>query len=297
MYNRAIIPRGLLAEFTPTKSGVYRFTSKSDYKDGIDAWIFNEKGENIYTYEHDERLYTDDINCSMVYYMEAGTPYYINMAFWDIYATGYIYYDVEFLGETLNHFRTASPGYFTYDSDATGNQIYDVITGGIKPVLKDGKYYDSEDGSLIYADFTNPTRVFGHSVVEMADMGGFDFSKSETDGEIIAYLKQNDNDPDKTREYLKKLWGEDYDTNVEIYQLEDVLNGKYHGEGPDLTAEIKTYIDKIDKSSNPELNGCVVVDERLAEILQLLMDKYTFEDVEDAWLKICYYYDYLGPAK
>ncbi len=296
-YNRAIIPRGLLAEFIPTQSGAYRFTSKSDYKDGIDAWIFNEKGENIYTYEHDERLYTDDINCSMVYYMEAGTPYYINMAFWDIYETGYIYYDVEFLGASIELFRTAAPGYFTYDSDATGNQIYSIITGGIKPVLKDGKYYDSEDGSLIYADFTNATRVFGQSIIEMIDMGGFDFSKSETDGEILAYLKQNDNDPEKTREYLKTLWGDDYDANVEIYQLEDVFDGRYHGDGPDLTAEIKTYIDKIDKSSNPDINGCVVVDERLAEILQLLMNKYTFENVEDAWLKICYYYDYLGPAK
>ena len=42
-------------------------------------WIFNAKGENIYTYEHEDRLYNDPINCSMLYYMEAGTPYYINI--------------------------------------------------------------------------------------------------------------------------------------------------------------------------------------------------------------------------
>ncbi|MBR4881645.1 MAG: hypothetical protein IKU19_06900, partial [Clostridia bacterium] len=258
---------------------------------------FNAKGENIYTYEPDERLYTDTINCSVVYYMEAGTPYYINMAYWDVYETGYIYYDVEYLGATKQHFRMAAPGYFTYDGDATGTQIYEVITGGIEPVLKDGKYYDSESGSLIYADFSYPTRVFGRSIVEMIDLGGFDFSKSETDGEILAYMKQNDNDPDKTREYLKELWSEDFDTNVEIYQIEDVFNGKYHGDGPDLTEEIKTYLSKMDKSSNAEVNGCVPVDERLAEILQLLMDKYTFEDVENSWLKICYYYDTLGPKK
>ncbi|MBR6514156.1 MAG: redoxin domain-containing protein [Clostridia bacterium] len=296
-YNRAIIPRGLFSEFIPAQSGVYRFTSKSDYKDGIDAWVFDENGVNIYTYEHEERLYTDDINCSMVYYMEAGKPYYINMAFWDIYATGYIYYDVEYLGASVNLFRTCAPGYFTYDSDATGSQIYDIISGGIEPVLKNGKYYESEDNSLIYADFTYPTRVFGHSIVEMIDLGGFDFSKSETDGEILAYLKQNDNDPEKTREYLKKLWGEDYDANADIYELEDVLNGIYHGSGPDLTEEIRAYVNKVDKSGKAELEGCVVVDERLAEILQLLMNKYTFEDVENSWIKLCYYYDYLGPAK
>ncbi len=292
-YDRAIIPRGMFSEFIPTQSGVYRFTSKSDYQDGIDAWIFNKDGEIIYTYEHDERMYTDSSNCSMVYYMEAGTPYYINMAFWDVYATGTINYDVEFIGTSHKLFRLAAPGYFTYDTDATGSAMYDIIAGGIKPKLKDGKYYDSEDGSLIYADFTGLTTVFSQSILEMIEMGGFDFSKSEMDGEIIAYLKENGNDVDKTDEYLKKLWGEEYDANAEIYQLDDVFAGRYHGDGDDLTNDIKKYVSKIDKSGT-ELDGCVIVDKELAEILQQLMDKYTFEEVENSWLKICYYYDYLG---
>ena len=292
-YDRAIIPRGLLSEFVPTKSGVYRFTSKSDYQDGIDAWIFNAKGEVIYTYEHDEKMFLDDHNCSIVYYMQAGTPYYINMAYWDVYETGTINYDVEYLGSSLKLFRLCAPGYFTYDSDATGDAMYDIITGGIKPVLKNGKYYDSEHNSLIYADFEGLTTVFGHSIVEMIDMGGFDFSKSETDGEILSYMKQNDNDEEKTKKYLKELWGEDYDANAELYQIDDIFAGRYHGDGPDLTNEIRTYLSKIEKSP-AERKGCVVVDERLAEILQLLMDKYTFEEVENSWLKVCYYYDYLG---
>lgn len=292
-YDRAIIPRGLLSKFVPTKSGVYRFTSKSDYQDGIDAWIFNENAEVIYTYEHDEKMFLDNNNCSIVYYMEAGKPYFINMAFWDVYATGTINYDVEYLGASLKLFRLCAPGYFTYDTNATGDAMYDIITGGIKPVLKDGKYYDSEHNSLIYADFEGLTTVFGHSIVEMIDMGGFDFSKSETDGEILAYMKQNDNDVEKTKKYLKELWGDEYEGNAENYQIDDVFAGRYHGDGPDLTEEIRTYVSKIDKS-NTERKGCVVVDQRLAEILQLLMDKYTFEEVENAWLKVCYYYDYLG---
>lgn len=292
-YNRMIMPRGFFSKFVPTTSGVYRFTSKSDYEEGIDAWIFDENGEIIYTYEHDEKLYTDSNNCSMVYYMEAGKTYYINMAYWDVYYTGTINYDVEFIGASHKLFRLAAPGYFTYDTDATGSAMYDIITGGITPVLKDGKYYDSEDGSLIYADFTSLTTVFSNSIVEMIDKGGFDFSKSETDGEIIAYLKQNDNDIEKTKKYLKDLWGEDYDANAENYQLDDVFVGRYHGSGKDMTEQIRKYVSKIDKSGT-ELDGCVVVDEELAEILQQLMDKYTFDDVENSWLKICYYYDYLG---
>ncbi len=294
-YDRAIIPRGLLSEFVPSKSGVYRFTSKSDYADGIDAWLFNSDGEVIYTYEHDERMYTDSNNCSIVYYMEAGKPYYVNMAFWDVYATGTIKYDVEYLGSSLQFFRAAAPGYFTYDSDAQGEAIYDIITGGITPVLKNGKYYDSEDGSLIYADFTGLTNIFGNSISEMINMGGFDFSKSETDGEILAYLRQNDNDVAKTDEYLKKLWGDDYDVNAENYQIDDIFEGRYHGDGEDMTEQIRKYVNKIDKSGNKERNGCVEVDEELAELLQMLMDKYTFEGVDDSWLKLCYYYDYLGP--
>lgn len=293
-YDRAIIPRGLLSEFIPSKSGVYRFTSKSDYQDGIDAWIFDENREILYTYEMDERMYGDENNCSMVYYMEAGKPYYINMAFWDVYATGYIYYDVEYIASSYKLFRLASPGYFTYDSDATGDVMYDIIAGGIDVELKNGKYYDTEDGSLIYADFTGSTNLFGNSIVEMIGMGGFDFSKSETDGEILAYLKQNGNDVAKTEEYLKKLWGDDYESNAELYQIEDIFAGRYHGDGEDLTDEITAYIKKADNSGS-ERDGCVEVDERLAEILQMLMDKYTFEDVENSWLKLCYYYDYLGP--
>lgn len=296
-YDRAIMPRGLLSKFVPSQSGVYRFTSKSDYQDGIDAWIFDENGEIIYTYEHDERMFLDDNNCSIVYYMEAGKPYYINMAYWDVYATGYINYDVEFIGSSYNLFRLCAPGYFTYDSDATGSAMYDIISGGIKPVLKNGQYYDSIDNSLIYCDFQGATTLFSMSIEQMIGLGGFDFSKSETDGEILAYMKQNDNDIDKTKEYLKELWGEDYDANAELYQIDDVFAGRYHGNGEDYTAEIKTYLSKIDKSGNKERNGCVVVDERLAELLQMLMDKYTFEGVENSWIKLCYYYDYLGPTR
>ena len=32
----------------------------------------------------------------------------------------------------------------------------------------------------------------------------------------------------------------------------------------------------------------------LAEILQALMNKYTFDDVDHSWTKVCYYYQYIG---
>ena len=126
-------------------------------------------------------------------------------------------------------------------------------------------------------------------------MGGFDFSKTEEDLYVIGVINKFNGDQKKADEYLKETWGEDYEANAEIYQLADVYAGKYHGKGKDMTAEIKKYVSKMETSSaHPERKGCVVVDKKLAEILQMLMEKYTFENVDNAWLKVCYYYDHLG---
>lgn len=328
-YNRVIMPRGFLAEFVPTKSGVYRITSRSESQQGVNGWIFDENKKELLVYEQDERLYTDDKNVSMVYYMEKGKPYYIDIAFWDLNEVGYIYYDIEYVAPSYELFRLCSPGYFTYDGDATGDTMYYLIQGGIDVVLgADGKYYEDlgkdkngkqKYGSLIYADFTGITSLFSNPIATvnaynedgtlqkddkgnvvkikgMIDMGGFDFTKTENDLYVIAILDKYNGDQQKATAYLKEQWGEDYEAYAKTYQLEDVFAGRYHGKGKDLTAEIRTYLDDIlNESGHPESEGCVVVTKRLAEILQMLMEKYTFENVDNAWLKLCYYYDSLGP--
>ena len=323
-YNRVIMPRGLLAEFVPSRSGVYRITSRNESQHGVEGWIFDENHTELMVYAHDERMYTDTGNVSMVYYMEAGKSYYIDITFWDPYEVGYIYYDIEYVASSLQHFRVCSPGFFTYDTDATGEAMYHTIAGGIKAVLgSDGIYYhdlgDGKQGSKIYADFTGITGVFSNpittvnaynadgtvkkdesgNIVEikgMIDMGGFDFSKTENDLYVLGILEKYNGDQDKTLAYLKEQWGEDYDAYLKEYQVDDVFAGRYHGEGEDLTNAIKAYVSEIENSP-AERKGCVVVTKELAEILQKLMDKYTFADVDQSWLKLCYYYDYLGPSK
>ena len=328
-YNRAILPRGMMAEFVPTKSGVYRITSRAESQQGVEGWIFNENKEQLYVYEQSERMYNDSDNVSMLYYMEAGTPYYIDIAFWDIYEVGYIYYDIEYAGATMELFRSCAPGYFTYDTDATGEAMYHLINGGIDVILgEDGKYYEDlgldangkqKYGSLIYVDFTGITSIFGTPIATvpaygedgkiqkdaegntvmvkgMIDLGGFDFSKTEDDLYILSFLEKRDFDVEKTDAYLREMWGDDYDAYADIYQLEDVYEGIYHGTGEDHTEEIRTYLKDIIKSPK-EREGCVVVTERLAELLQMIMDKYTFENVDDSWIKMCYYYQHLGANK
>jgi len=327
-YRTIIMPRGYLAKFVPEKSGVYRITSHNDSQDGVEGWIFNGDHEEIYVYEQSERMFTDSKNVSMLYYMEAGEEYYIDIAFWDYYYEGYIYYDIEYIANAFEVFRLASPGYFTYDTNATGDAMYYTVAGGIDVVLgEDGKYYEDlgldaggkqKYGSALYCDFTGLTALFsspiatvntydekgnvvldkdGNPVVVkgMVELGGFDFSKTEEDLYVLSILDKYDGDVKKADEYLREYWGEDYDTNAANYQLEDVFDGIYHGNGEDLTAEMEGYLDQIITSGSQERQGCVVVTERLAEILQMLMDKYTFAGVDHSWTKLCYYYDYLGP--
>ncbi len=61
-------------------------------------------------------------------------------------------------------------------------------------------------------------------------------------------------------------------------------------------ADIPAYLEKKIPASedHPELEGCVPVDARLAELLQTLMDKYTFAGVDYSWAKLCYYYQHMG---
>lgn len=299
-YDRTIIPRGLFTKFVPTESGVYRITSRTENNSSLEGWIFDRNQQEVMVYEMDERLYSDPDNVSMVLYMQAGVEYFIDICYWDLYETGYIYYDVEYVAPELDHFRLASPGYFTYDTNATGESMYYPIAGGIKPVLKNGKYYEDlgngKTGSLLYADFSGITPIFNMPLAQIVENGGFDFTKTEDDEVILQYMAENGNDPKKTRDYLKELWGDDYNERAEQFQLNDVLNGKYHGEGADMTRQARAYISKM--AEGPvERQGCVEVDEELAQLLQLLMDKYTFAGVDHSWTKLCYYYDRLGPQE
>ena len=62
-----------------------------------------------------------------------------------------------------------------------------------------------------------------------------------------------------------------------------------------VSADGKTIIEEVIAEGDARI-GCVAVDAELAKILQQLMDKYTFEGVENSWLKLCYYEQYFCAA-
>jgi len=299
---RVIMPRGLKYKFVPSKSGAYIIKSQS--KAEVNGWIFDEKYDIIHTASTVDRPYgsnvVDTTNVSMIVYLEANKDYYIDIAYYDIYGVGEFTFTVKYIAETYTHFHLASPGYFTY-IESTSGQTNEIIAGGIDVALGEDGYYherlaDGSLGSIVYADFIFSTGMFSHSIKKMAELGGFNFSLSETDQIVLAKLNELGGDIEACRKYYKELWGDTYAEWEAIYNLEEVLAGKYHGKGKDLSADIMAYYDKMIAASEsaPELEGCVPVDAKLAELLQALMDKYSFSGVDHSWTKLCYYYKTVG---
>ncbi len=325
-----IMPRGYLAKFVPEKSGVYHIQSKRTDETMVDGWIFDANRELLCENENEYRNFQDMYNTNMIMYMEAGKEYYIDIAFWNMYEVGYIAYSIKYLGSSYDLFRLASPPTFTYTlnedgsliTDANGNVVSELIAGGIDVVLDEDGYYRHDlgkdangkqiYGSYIYAEFTGITAVISKpiatvpvvdadgnktEILGLIDAGAFDFSLNEYDAEVLNYIKMCDGDLEAADAKLREIWGEDYEAYAEIYMLQEIYDayngiGSYHGDGEDETEAIRAYLSKVIK--NGKEDGCVKVDAELARLLQLLMDKYTFEGVENAWLKLCYYYDYLG---
>lgn len=299
---RVIMPRGLKYKFVPTRSGAYLIKSQST--DEVDGWLFNENCDLIYTASVVDRPIAgsniaDAANISMTYYMEAGKTYYIDIAYYDVYAAGTFTFTIEFIASQYKQLHLASPAYFTFIETTTG-QIGETIAGGINVKLGDDGYYhelraDGTLGSIVYADFAHSTGLFNFSLQYMINKGSFNFALSSTDQDILNKLNELDGDKDACRAYFREYWGDEYAEWAELWKLEEVLAGQTHGTGTDLTPAISAYFEKmINDPATPELAGCVAVDEELAALLQQIMDKYTFAGVRNSWTKLCYYYKSLG---
>ncbi|MBQ9804945.1 MAG: hypothetical protein IJW49_00325 [Clostridia bacterium] len=234
---RLIMPRGLFYKFVPTVSGVYHIVSQSD--SSVDGWIFTENTTDFpyLTYEKLERTWEDYNNNSIYLYMEAGKAYYVNLAYSDYYQSGSFTFTIQNVGETFEVFRYCSNGFFTSSSEEVMDE-YSLITGGLMKIVYDAEedrfyqYYGDDTNNRnpkpIYADFTNLTPLFSHSIESMIAIGGFDFSKNADDEIVLNYISLY---PDTYEEELQLYYGENYEQEF----VDEVVAGVYHGLMVDYT--------------------------------------------------------------
>ncbi|MBO5774281.1 MAG: TlpA family protein disulfide reductase [Clostridia bacterium] len=267
-YQTIIMPRGKLFSFIPEQSGVYRILSNSSKE--VDGWIFDIDSyydrNALYTADHRERL--SDTNCDgtydtveygwnnvcMTYYFEAGKEYFIDVAFYDNTEVGTINFKVEYLGETYSMLRYASPAFFTF--------YVDPATGNppIDPITGEEVYTTIAGG---------PTPVYNAA-------------------EDCYYIGDSKVYVDIARPIV---------TGFYKYSLQKAIEEGVFGSD---TAKMQEYAanvivsDGVAGSEASMLAGCIEVNAELAEILQAFVDRTSFNGIENAWTKLCYYFEYLG---
>ena len=324
VFDRIILPRGLIFGFTATQSGVYKFYTTEEVSETF-AWICDEDGNVIADAEYGLREFAAltskgipaDPNAVAYIYLKEGETYLFRAAFYDPYQYDTINVAMSYVDVTIDLLTIASPGPFTTSDDA----MTDIISGNyVDVVLGEDGYYHVVDSlahdTLVYCDIKYINNITGYSLeVCLSDrFNAFDFSKDEF-GKVVydenGYYLYTDYDEEgnltqyyvcvdaEGNQYFVKEIGENGYTEDNGYSYvkfdpEDVDNLK----NADFTAYVKQYIeDNMITDEDSELYGCVKVDEKFATVLWMFMDKYTFQGIECSWLKLCYYYKYVGATE
>ena len=321
-FDRIILPRGLIFSFTPTQSGVYSIYSEGEIE--TVGWICDADAVAIAECETGLREFamyaTQGIalnpNFVIFQYLEAGQEYLYRCCFEDMYLYDTINVAVKYVDEELEIFTIASPGSFTTSDDDMS--LENIISSNYIDVeLGEDGYYHVVDSKakddFVYCDVIYVTSIMNYSLTEAlgAPFYAFDFSKDEFGKQLYdengywLYTQYDENDVlqsyyicvDAEGNYYYDLQIGDNDHTEEngytyLKYTEEELESL---ENADFTEYVQAYIDanKITDTES-ELYGCVKVDEAFARVLSLFMDKYTFADVEYSWVKLCYYFKYIG---
>ncbi len=320
-FNRIILPRGFIFGFIPETSGVYKFYTTEEQLETI-GWFCDLDGEAIrdveeglreFAKQNTESGYVDN-NFIIYEYLEAGQLYLFRAAFYDVSEYSTITVALEYVSEKEELLTIASPGFFTSSDD----EMNDIISGNFVDLeLGDDGYYhvvgSNSTDDLIYCDIVYLNNITGYSINDCVErFDAFNFNKDEF-GQLIydeeGYFRYSGyNEEEKLVSFYVC---EDAEGN--IYYVETLGEGEFTEENGytyikftkeqidamgqlNYTEYVRDYIAKnMITDTESELYGCVKVDEKFGYVLGLLMDKYTFPDVEYSWAKLCYYYRYVGP--
>ena len=321
VFDRIILPRGLIFGFTPTVDGVYKFYTTEEVLETY-AWICDSEGNVIGDAEYGLRIFAAqtsqgivvDPNATAYIYLKAGETYLFRAAFYDPYEYNTINVSMSFVSDKVDLLTIASPGSFTTSDD----EMTDIISGNYVDVeLREDGYYhvigSKAEDDLVYCDIVYINNITGYSLLDCLSekFNAFDFTKDEYGKTIY----------DENGYYLYTMYDEEYnllqyyvcyDANGEIYYVSEVGADGYTEENgytyvkfsadelagfanANCTEYVKKYVeDNMITDETSELYGCVKVDEQFAMVLGMLMDKYTFEGIEGSWLKLCYYFKHIG---
>jgi len=322
-FDRIILPRGFIFGFTPKRSGVYKFYGTEEALETL-GWICDADGVVIAESEYGLRIYAEqsskgeqvDHNFIAYVYLVEGETYLFRAAFYDVYEYSTITVEMKYVAESVELLTIASPGFFTSSDD----EMSDVISGNYVDVeLGEDGFYRVKDSlakdTYLYCDFEYINNITTYPLKECLSerFNAFDFSKDEFGQPLYdeeGYFRQTlfDENNEMQRYYVcYKEGGEleyvatvgaDGKTEENGYTYIKLTAEEMEKmEGANCTEYVKEYVQKnMITDENSEVYGCVKVDEQFAYVLGMLMDKYTFADIEYSWVKLCYYYKFIGPV-
>lgn len=318
-FTKVIMPRGMYFAFTATKNGVYKFYSTSTLE--CEGWVCDKDGNVLADSDEGLRIFAEKVskgepvdgNFVAYVYLEAGQTYIFVGAYYDLYEFSTLTVEMAYDCDKIELLTIASPLYFTTSDDS----MTTIISGNyIDVVLGSDGYYQVVDSDAtdkyVYCDIKYVNNVTDVCIEHLLNKySGFDFNKNEF-GQIIYdengyYLTSYvDDDNNLITYYVCK------DAEGNVYYVENIGDNGYTEENgyvyekftedeiaafKDYTEYVKSYIEEnLITDEESELYGCVKVNKEFADVLQLLMGKYTFAGIDYSWLKLCYYYKYVGPV-
>lgn len=248
-YDTPVLPRGKYCKFVPEKSGAYHIVSIDETLIPI-GWVFDEDKNIIYESN-------DFMRSSAIKYV-----YGVDM---------YVYFEAN----TTYYINIAYGDYLQLGT------------------LQFSLSYLGETATRLEKCsapvFTTELDENGEMVTDKILSIGIDYKLNPADGYYYE-LKANGELGSPIYADLKYSTGIFEETLVQVATKGGFMtseDGLFDEVGYQNTVDFASYIQ--DQYTEGELDGLVKVDQRLMELLQFLMDKYTFAGVEDSWLKLCYY--------
>lgn len=323
--NRFITTRGFYFTFTPKLSGVYLiygtsgnsndcYVETDEYDQTISSYhVFAESNAEIRLYY---QLANDDkylVDFNLYAYFEAGKTYYVSPYPTNYGDYGAVDFAIEYLGDEYVVLEKASSFAYTTSEDFTGDtsDIESIIISGnnIEVALGSDGYYHQvySDGTLskdpILFDFVYEnmliTTTFEKALQLALDpdnpnSSAFDMTVTaegdsiiDEEGYLIEWSYTVNIETGETTKTSSRVMGED---GLPVKVDESVYK--------DYTSIVNEwYQNTMIKAEDSSAYGCIPVTEEVKNLLELLMNKYSFKDVEGSWLKLCYYYKYYGPSE